>query len=126
MPFGSIARSIANLRRWRGETPLALVAGRVVVDVGAGGAVALSLIKSIQRGYSSFNIAANTASSISLGTTIVASKSVMILQFGSRYTGYTSRSLPVTHALTNTTIALTNTSSVTIQYRAEWQVVEFY
>ena len=77
MPFGSIVRSIANLRRWRGETPKVLQAGRVDAHVGSV-AAGLVGIKSIQRGFSSVAVSRNTAT-VTLPNAVTPSKSFVVI-----------------------------------------------
>ena len=119
MPFGSIVRSIANIRLWRGATPKVLQGGRVDVHVGAVAAGAIGP-KRIQRGYTTiFSIAAGGTGAITLPNSVTPSKCVLIPFF---YGGRGNFTLAFTG---NTTLTATNRHTSTQTIRFEWQVLEF-
>ena len=120
MPFGSIFRSIANLTHWRGAEPNALIGGRVDVSVGAVAAGQIG-IKSIQRGYSSVSPTAGATHTITLPTAVVVNKTFLIIQ------KRTPQDFDLKAEVTGvTTITVTNSDTVSVNWDAEWQVVEFY
>ena len=93
MPFGSIVRSIANLRLWRGSQPNALVAGRI--DVSLGAAVAgLTGVKSCQMGMehmykyeASHQSLINQESTITINAVTVNKSIVLVTMTGAGNTG---------------------------------------
>ena len=87
MPFGSIVRSIANLRLWRGAKPNELVAGRV--DVSLGAAVAgLTGVKSCQMGMEHMyktaytNVVINQESTVTINAVTVNKSIVLVTMSG--------------------------------------------
>ena len=129
MPFGSIFRSILNLRRWRGLQPNALINGRVDVRVGAAANGLFGAIKLVQSGYSSLSVQRDTTATITIPTAVVVAKSVVLIQpslvgtntnvtWGVELTGTTTITITSTYSSTS--------SGSSDSFRVGWQVVESY
>ena len=122
MPFGSIVRSIANLRRWRGAEVNALVNGLVDARAAEAASNVIGLVKSIQRGYSDILVSGNGGTAtVTLPNAVTPEKTAVIEDTAGGFFGV------LTYEITGpTTITVTNTNSNAGHWKIEWQAVEFY